>query len=960
MQRWALIGAALVWGIPALAAVELHVSPTGNDNGTGTKGRPLATMARARDLVRRLRRESPQEPVTVTLHGGVYRITETLALTAEDSGSEQAPVVWRGAPGENVRLLGGARLTGWTPVTDPAVLNRLAPAARAGVRQVNLRAHGVEDLGVVQPGANGAQLFCAGKYMTLARYPNEGWLRIADVPQEGELKFPGDFRNSAPTMIGGRIAGKHYGRFTYDGDRPAQWKDPSDLWVHGYWVWDYQDQYHHVGKLDVAKKEVWPEPPYHFYGYHEGARYHFLNVLEELDRPGEWYLDRKTAALYFWPPAGQEQADVIFPTLTQPLIQMDAVHHLELRGLRMEGGRAGAVRCAGGERVLIAGCTFRNFGDTVIQIKGGTHCTVRSCDLSELGAAGISLDGGDRKTLTPGNHAVENCEIHHIGRVQAPYRPAVRLDGVGLRVSHCYIHDCPHGGLGFEGNDHTVEYCEFTRIGYDAGDTGTLYTAYDWTYRGHVIRYNYFHGIHSPPNVHVGSMTVYLDLPAGGTHLYGNVFFDNQRAFFTNSGRDCLIENNIFVKCDPSIYFNSWRDMKLFEKGGAWRMWERAQEIGYDKPPYSTRYPELLRLFKDGDPRIPNGNVVRRNVSSGGGFLGLHPAVSFADVKVEQNLIGDPLLFTGSPTGDGKAGRYSQGDAALTPLWEKSGNVMLAGDPGFVDVERHDFCLKPDSPAWKMGFKPIPFEQMGLRVDEFRKSLPLPAPIIAPGSQHFLGDVTVRLLLPARSPQAKIRYTLDGSEPTERSPVYKAPLTVAKTATVTAASFGAAGVSSAVATATFTGASLSEGISLSDLPAVDVLAHPDMKRDRNYGGTALKLGGKEYPKGLLMCPEETAQGGVGHATWVFDGGLRRARKFTATIGVEDAMKSTGIGTVVFIVEVLRAGKWQRVYESPVLKWGDVRDVDVEIAGAEQLRLSTTDGGDNIYGDHAVWAAARLR
>ncbi|MEI6501248.1 MAG: NPCBM/NEW2 domain-containing protein, partial [Armatimonadota bacterium] len=814
--------------------------------------------------------------------------------------------------------------------------------------------------GEVQPGANGAQLFCGGKYMTLARYPNEGWLRIAEVPQEGELKFPGDFRDTAPTMIGGKIAGKHYGRFTYDGDRPARWKAPADLWVHGYWVWDYADQYHHVQKLDLAKKEVWPEPPYHFYGYHQNARYYFLNVLEELDSPKEWYLDRQAGVLYFWPPAGQEHAEVVFPTLTQPLFELTGVAHVELRGLTMEGGRAGAVRIAGGDHVLIAGCTFRNFGDTVIGVKGGTEHTVRSCDLSELGAGGIALEGGDRKTLTPGNHAVENCEIHDIGRVQAPYRPAVRLDGVGQRVSHCYIHDCPHGGLGFEGNDHTIEYCEFTRIGYDSGDTGTVYTAYDWSYRGHTIRYNYFHGIHSPPNVHVGSMTLYFDLPAGGVHVYGNVFYDNQRAFFTNSGRDCLIENNIFVKCDPSVYFNSWRDMMLFEKGGAWRIWERLQEIGYDKPPYSARYPELLRLFKDGDVRIPTGNVVRCNVSTGGQFLALMPLVNFNDVRVEKNLISDRLLFTGSPTGDGKAGRYAQGDATLTPVWEKTGNVMIASDPGFVDAEHQDFRLKPDSPAWKLGFKPIPFEQIGLQVDSFRKSLPPSAPIISPGSQRFLGELTVRLLLPARSPRATIRYTLDGSSPTTKSPAYGAPLKLTKTATVTAAAFGLSSVPSALATATFTGTSLSEGVYLSDLPAEDVLAHPDLKLDHNYSGGPLKFGGKEYPKGLMMCPEEGAQGGIGHATWDLNGGLRQVRKLEATIGIEDEMQSTGIGSVVFIVEVFRAGKWARVFESPVLKWGDFREIAVDITGAEQLRLSTTDGGDNIYGDHAVWAGARVR
>jgi hypothetical protein len=400
--------------------------------------------------------------------------------------------------------------------------------------------------------------------------------------------------------------------------------------------------------------------------------------------------------------------------------------------------------------------------------------------------------------------------------------------------------------------------------------------------------------------------------------------------------------------------------MKLFQEGGAWRMVERLKEIGYDQPPYSTRYPELLRLFKDGDIRIPTGNVVRGNVSGGGSFLSLHPEADFGDVKVERNLVGDALLFSGSPSGDGKSGRYSQGDAILTPLWEAAGNVMLPGDPGFVDAERQDFRLKPDSPAWALGFKPIPFEQIGLQLDAHRTSLPLPAPIVSPASQHFLGEMTVRLLLPVRSPPATIRYTLDGSEPTAQSLEYAAPLKLTRTTTVTAVAFAAAGLPSALASATFTGASLTEGVYLSDLPAVDVLAHPDLKRDRNYAGGTLRLKGKEYPHGLLMCPETTAQGGMGHATWLLSGGLQQARTFSATIGIEDAMQDKGIGSVVFKVEVCRAGKWECVFTSPVLRWGTLQDIQVDLAGAEQVRLSTTDGGDNIYGDHATWAAARLQ
>lgn len=59
--------------------------------------------------------------------------------------------------------------------------------------------------------------------------------------------------------------------------------------------------------------------------------------------------------------------------------------------------------------------------------------------------------------------------------------------------------------------------------------------------------------------------------------------------------------------------------------------------------------------------------------------------------------------------------------------------------------------------------------------------------------------------------------------------------------------------------------------------------------------------------------------------------------------------------------MLRDGKWQRLYESPVLKVEDKPlSVDVDLTGAQQLRLITTDGGDGIACDHAEWADARLK
>jgi hypothetical protein len=396
-------------------------------------------------------------------------------------------------------------------------------------------------------------------------------------------------------------------------------------------------------------------------------------------------------------------------------------------------------------------------------------------------------------------------------------------------------------------------------------------------------------------------------------------------------------------------------------------MTERLDEVHYDQPPYSTRYPELLRLFKDGDPRIPTGNVVRCNVSYGGRFLELQPLVSFQDVKVENNLIADPVVFQGSLAADGQDSRYVNGDAQVAQALGKLGNVIMSGNPGFVNLQGSDFDLKPDSPAWKLGFKPIPFDEIGLRRDEFRKSLPLPEPDILPGSRAFAFETQVMLQLPARGPQAIMHYTLDGSEPTVHSLQYTRPLALTRTTTVKAAAFAADGraeARSSTVSATFTAAPLGPGgaLYLSDLEGFDILAHGGLKRDTNYSGNGIKVNGVAYAKGIMLCPEATKpnyMGGLGHVTFAIESGGKRALRFKAAIGIEDEVLQYNRGTATFAVEVLRGGKWERVFASGVIRLGPPQLVDVDITGVQQLRLVTTDAGDNIQCDHAVWAEARI-
>lgn len=201
---------------------EYWVSTTGGDAHVGTKEKPFATLERARDAWRGAKKAGPPKAaVTVWLSGGVYRLQKSFVLDAQDSGTAEAPVVYRAALGQTVRLIGGKQIpsSAFKPVSDIAALKRLDPAAHGKVMQADLKAIGITNYGKltrrggierdILPAA--LELFFNDRPMPLARWPNAGYVKIVAVPEgpKGE-------------------------RFVYEGDRPKRWNTANDVWVHGY------------------------------------------------------------------------------------------------------------------------------------------------------------------------------------------------------------------------------------------------------------------------------------------------------------------------------------------------------------------------------------------------------------------------------------------------------------------------------------------------------------------------------------------------------------------------------------------------------------------------------------------------------------------------------------------------------------------------------------------------------
>jgi hypothetical protein len=660
------------------APASFYVAPDGSDTNPGTRGKPLASLEAARDAVRRLKTAEGlhRGGVTIWLREGQWQRTGAFDLSEQDSGAPGRPVVYASYRKEKARILGGRSISGFAAVRDPQVLARLPAAARDHVLEVDLAAVGIRDLGQLRSrgfgrslAASHLELFCGGRPMTVARWPNEGaWERIAGFPE----------RSAQGDDHGGKIGTLAAG-FGYAGERPRGWQASEDIWVHGYWAWDWANSYERVASLDLDQHLITTAPPHGLYGFRKGQRFYFLNVLEELDQPGEYYVDRRSARLYFWPPEPLARAETLVSLNEAPLLRLNEASHVILRGLLLEATRGHGIEIRGGQSNQVAGCTLRLLGNYGVRVEGGQGHRIVSCDILDTGDGGVSISGGDRASLTPGGHVVENCHFRRQGRWSKCYVPAVLMDGVGHRVRHNLIQDHPHCAILFSGNEHLIELNEIHHVALETGDVGAIYTGRDYTYRGNVIRHNF---IHHTGGVGMGSMGVYMDDCVSGTEIVGNVFYQVTRAAFLGGGRDFRVENNVFVDCQPAVAI----DGRGLDKSPVWHnmVYQTMKERLATVPAglYRQRYPALADLdgYYAADTGIPpEHNRIARNICVGGKWLEIGWHADPKRQEVRDNYVGD--------------------------------------DPGFRDRARLDFRLKQDSPAWRIGFQPIPLDRIGLYRD---------------------------------------------------------------------------------------------------------------------------------------------------------------------------------------------------------------------------------------------------
>lgn len=633
-----LLALVVVLNLSASAA-ELFVSPDGNDSHSGIKEEPFRTLLQARAEARRLRRKM-DGPMTVTINAGTYRLLNTFELDARDSNT-----VYRAAENQEVRITGGIKVsvTDLEPATDKEVLDVLPEGVRDKVLKLALPGEGPGDTNEwplrFRGYAGWPGIYAAGKPLRLARWPNTGYARIAAVLDRG----------SRPRIDEKPDRG---GRFRYEEDNPARWSLDPPVYLGGYWCFKWYDEFIRIKSIDGEKKEIQMAAPHHYgLGGPSKGLYYSINLLEELDQPGEYVYDGAQNVLYMLLP--EDAGNVLnVSLLNEPLIRVKETENLSFNGIVFENGRDTGIVISNCESVSLSDCTIRQISGIGVEINGGRDCGVDGSRLKMIGKTGVSLSGGDRKTLTPSRHFVTNCRISHFARLVQTYSPAVNLKGVGQIVSNNHLHDAPHCAILFEGNDHRITFNQIERVCLDTSDAGAIYCGRDWTLGGTRIHGNFLHGLGKA--AHHRNWAVYLDDMASGIEVSRNVVMDTDAGFLIGGGRSNVIKDNLLNNCPTSsVVFDAratgWAGGHVEYPDGT--LWLRLNALPFKSGIWRERFP-YLKSIEDDAYAEPRRNTITGNtlfgtppmrldklVTDHGTVGGNTNSASIASIRLEGNKL---------------------------------------------------------------------------------------------------------------------------------------------------------------------------------------------------------------------------------------------------------------------------------------------------------------------------------
>ncbi len=554
--------------------MEFFVSPNGNDNAKGTIKAPWKSIAKAQDYIRTLKASNalPAGGVVVWLRGGRYDVSPTLSFGPEDSGLPDKPVVYSAWKEEQVSVFNGTvvEVSQWQPLSKEAAM-RVHPS----VKPQQLVALDISKMQVknTNPFADRFinwtlfDFFVNDVRQPVAQWPNlDENIRGVNEPGWTTCNGSKDIV-SFHFAAGGRPTDNDtVNELELDGTRRVErWRNSMlkghRIWLKGFWRIPWEAYTVRVGGINPTEKTISlivnanngmgskyspAADAENTYRIGDGKeKWCAVNLLDEIDRPGEWAYDFKDKKLYYFP-LDKKNIKAYIADKSQAVLTVSNAQNLQFVKLTVEGSQGNGFDLKNSSHITIAGCNIRNVGSAGIWEDNGMNTLIQSNNIFDVGGTGITIhNSGNRAKLIPANSEVVNNHIHHNGKLTYLYAMFVR-NSIGIRFAHNLMHDIAAGGFStLMVNDCVFEYNEFHNIALKVADMGAYYGYGGWTCYGNEIRYNFAHHINRANGW-------YSDDGTSGKNFYNNILHGAIKPFLFGGGHHNIGRNNLVVDCESS------------------------------------------------------------------------------------------------------------------------------------------------------------------------------------------------------------------------------------------------------------------------------------------------------------------------------------------------------------------------------------------------------------------------
>ncbi len=661
---------------PLVEDADIYVAVDGNDANSGTKDKPVATFARAKELVRELKKTATEE-IKVAFKAGDYGNLDNLTFTAEDSGTAEVPITYCAYGDGEVIFSNGVLIAGDSfSKLDADELEMFAEKARDNIYKVDLA-------GKISKLESNNLVFSATGLCHEARYPNKKADGTDDcfrgfttrVEEEGKEEYEYDklelqglaavICDRFSTVEGMKITGMFRTGWFYDTFATKGYDKTTKYLTLDYENSGFESGYN-LHQFPLAYEGRMTDTIF------------FHNLAELLDAEGEYWFDTKTCRLYVYKPNG----DYAISTGGTFMTLESGADYLSFVGLEFNTSTSTAID-SHGNNVTFRLCTVGNIAsEYALRADRVVNMTVTECEFFNFVSQGVAITSWtNRNLLIPGNNVIDNNYFHDFSLPQYFNASAVTISNdVAAKISHNYFENGAHSAIRYNACvDTEIEYNVFDNMMMTTDDFGAVYTWHADAFRDNKIRYNLF------MNMAGGAKySVYLDDGSSGQQVYGNIFY-KVGAFVFNGGRDNVVHDNIFIKSGFLTYNSGVYGLVMDGKpeevvnhaNYQYLVNDRVNEgeVGYDL--WRERWPIMYNFNIDPD-RIDEKECLFR-------------MVNYLD---NNYVIGDEVRF------NEVAQLFAEGENNVS--FEETEN------PVFVDPTHGDYSIREDADFFK-----IPYKQIG-------------------------------------------------------------------------------------------------------------------------------------------------------------------------------------------------------------------------------------------------------